>query len=135
MLLIIERTCSKCSKKIDLQKNQSGLVFNNEHFVCEDCCSAHSVDEINNWTGVRFMLLDVDNNTLRTRLEKRYEDEKNVLSLKRVTGSTPEEFIKSNMRYSKKLRQLCKEYRCNKLDTSDLTPEEVARKVAEFIQE
>ena len=83
---------------------------------------------------MRFVFLDADNNTLRTRLEKRYVDEKNVLLLKQATGLTPEEFIKSNLKHSVKLRQLCKEYRCKKLDTSDLAPEEVARKVAEFIQ-
>ena len=45
-----EKTCSICSKKISLSENPSGLVFNDEHFICEDCCSDHSEEEISIWT-------------------------------------------------------------------------------------
>ena len=47
VLLINEHTCSICNNKIDLKKNPSGLVFNNKHFVCQDCCVHHSEEEIN----------------------------------------------------------------------------------------
>jgi hypothetical protein len=33
-----------------LTENLSGLVFEDEHFVCEDCCSTHSDDDLMNWT-------------------------------------------------------------------------------------
>jgi len=45
-----EKTCSICSKKISLSKNQSGLVFQDEFFICEKCCSDHSEEEITKWT-------------------------------------------------------------------------------------
>ena len=45
-----EKTCSICSRKILLSKNHSGLVFNDEHFVCEDCCTDHSEEDMMSWT-------------------------------------------------------------------------------------
>ena len=39
-----------CSKKISLSNNSSGLVFNDKHFLCEDCCSEKTDEEINHWT-------------------------------------------------------------------------------------
>ena len=47
---MFEKTCSICSRKISLTENPSGLVFNDEIFVCEDCCSQHSKEEIHNIT-------------------------------------------------------------------------------------
>jgi len=44
------KTCSICSQEISLDENPSGLVFNDEHFVCEDCCTNHSGEDIMNWT-------------------------------------------------------------------------------------
>ena len=41
-----EKTCSVCSRKISLVDNPSGLVFNDEHFICEECCNDHSEEEI-----------------------------------------------------------------------------------------
>ena len=45
-----ETTCDVCSKKISLDKNHLGLVFNDTHFVCQDCCNTHSHDELRNLT-------------------------------------------------------------------------------------
>jgi hypothetical protein len=45
-----EKTCSICSRKILLSKNPSGLVFNDEHFICEDCCIDHSEEDMEKWT-------------------------------------------------------------------------------------
>ncbi|UCH71428.1 MAG: hypothetical protein JSW62_03245 [Thermoplasmatales archaeon] len=45
-----EETCSLCSRKISLNENPSGLVFNDEHFVCEDCCANQSEEDMANWT-------------------------------------------------------------------------------------
>ena len=44
------KTCSICSRIISLSKNSSGLVFNDEHFVCEDCCIDHSEEDMVEWT-------------------------------------------------------------------------------------
>jgi len=45
-----EKTCDVCSKKISLDQNHSGLVFEDKHFVCEDCCSTHSDEELKSLT-------------------------------------------------------------------------------------
>jgi len=45
-----EKTCDICSRKISLSQNPSGLVFNDERFVCEDCCSSRSDEELRHWT-------------------------------------------------------------------------------------
>ena len=45
-----EKTCVKCSRKISLNENLYGLVFNDEIFLCEDCCNKHSDKDLINWT-------------------------------------------------------------------------------------
>jgi len=45
-----EKTCGVCSKKISLHENQSGLVFRDEFFVCNDCTSKHTHEELKNFT-------------------------------------------------------------------------------------
>lgn len=45
-----EKICSICSRKFSLIENQSGLVFVDKHFVCEECCDKHSKEEINTLT-------------------------------------------------------------------------------------
>lgn len=45
-----EKTCGVCSRRIQLSEHLSGLVFNDEHFVCEDCCNSNSEEDLNNWT-------------------------------------------------------------------------------------
>lgn len=46
----IEKTCVKCSRRITLSENLSGLVFNDKLFLCEDCRSRHSEEDLTNWT-------------------------------------------------------------------------------------
>lgn len=38
--------CSLCSKMISLDEHQFGLVFEDEHFVCEECTSKHTDEEL-----------------------------------------------------------------------------------------
>lgn len=45
-----EKTCGLCSRKISLSENLSGLVFNDEHFLCEECCNNSSEENLMNWT-------------------------------------------------------------------------------------
>jgi len=44
------KTCSICSQEISLISNPSGLVFEDEHFVCEECCSNRSRNTTESWT-------------------------------------------------------------------------------------
>jgi len=41
-----EKTCSVCNRNFSLNDNLAGLVFNNKHFVCEDCCTNKSDDDV-----------------------------------------------------------------------------------------
>jgi hypothetical protein len=45
-----EKTCGKCSRKITLDENLSGLVFNDELFLCEDCCNKNNEFDLMDWT-------------------------------------------------------------------------------------
>ena len=45
-----EKTCSLCSRRFVVTEHLSGLVFANEHFVCEDCCGKHSEEDLMNWS-------------------------------------------------------------------------------------
>ena len=44
------KICIKCNQQIILTKNLLGLVFEDEHFLCENCRSKHSEKEISNLT-------------------------------------------------------------------------------------
>ena len=50
MVYMSEKICNICSRKISLNNNQAGLVFDDKHFVCEDCCSNHTKDQIKTLT-------------------------------------------------------------------------------------
>jgi hypothetical protein len=39
-----------CNRRISLNDNPLGLVFEDKHFVCEDCCDKHSKEEISKFT-------------------------------------------------------------------------------------
>ena len=45
----LEEICGICNKKIFLSEHPSGLVFDDEHFLCEDC-SQLSEATLSQWT-------------------------------------------------------------------------------------
>ena len=45
-----ERMCSLCNRKILLSENLSGLVFSDEHFLCEECCKKEPEEDLTGWT-------------------------------------------------------------------------------------
>ena len=81
-----------------------------------------------------FICLDATDEKLRERLEGRYKDPKSVEDLKRMTGLTPEESVRVNLRNAPPLRRECESRSIPTVDTSDIPPEKVAEKVAEFIR-
>jgi hypothetical protein len=44
-----EKICSMCSRKITLNENPSGLVFEDSFFLCENCHDVHSKEELDSW--------------------------------------------------------------------------------------
>jgi len=46
---MVLRICGVCKTEIDLNENQSGLVFDDKIFICESCCSNKPENEENEW--------------------------------------------------------------------------------------
>jgi hypothetical protein len=47
---IHEKTCEMCKHKFHLDEHQMGLVFDDKFFICEDCRTNTSDQEIVEWT-------------------------------------------------------------------------------------
>ncbi len=47
---IPEKTCSICSRKFSLSQNPLGLVFSDEHFVCEECSDRRNKEKLSKLT-------------------------------------------------------------------------------------
>ncbi len=47
------RKCDICKKTINLEKNLSGLVLHNSHFLCEECCQDSSKAELDVWMNTK----------------------------------------------------------------------------------
>lgn len=106
--------------KQNLQSNYKTIV-----------CGLSQPDEITNLEDVSFILLDADDEIIKQRLEQRYADVDKVESLKKVTGLMPEGFIKDNLNHAQAFREMCKQYQCRIVDTSKLSPKEVATKLVD----
>jgi len=48
-----EKICSKCHKHFSASQHQSGLVFNDRLFVCEDCIEDTPEAEFERWVSVK----------------------------------------------------------------------------------
>lgn len=44
--MISEKTCDVCSKKINLSDHPLGLVFEDQIFICQECSTKHSHEEL-----------------------------------------------------------------------------------------
>jgi len=47
---MVLRVCGVCKTEIDLNEHQSGLVFDDNIFVCSDCCNNSTEDELAIWS-------------------------------------------------------------------------------------
>ena len=84
-----------------------------------------------NATNAKFIFLDATPKTVKERLIARYTKNGMFDDTQKVIGKPVTEFIENNVYYSNIMRE---EYRGNKIvDTTNHTPEEVAKKVAKFI--
>lgn len=77
-------------------------------------------------TEVSVYLLDANKETIRDRILSRYTTSDSLEELLRTTGKTPEKFIEDNVWVSGKFREEAIQAGHTILDTSDLTPEQVA---------
>jgi broad-specificity NMP kinase len=79
------------------------------------------------------ILLDADSETIRTRLMGRYSTDGVFDPTKKVIGKPVTEFIESNVYYCDIMRTESAAEGAHIIDTSDLTPLEVAEKVVEIL--
>lgn len=86
-------------------------------------------------TRAEIILLDVDEVALEKRLKCRYQTEESLKELNRTTEKTVEKFIMDNVYVSSLLRKACEESGCQIIDTTLLSPEQVAERVVACIKE
>lgn len=82
---------------------------------------------------IRLILLNAEPEIIRQRLIKRYTKNNVFDESQKVIGKPVNEFIESNVYFSTNMRDIFKERGCLIVDTSNLTPEEVAREVVNII--
>jgi broad-specificity NMP kinase len=82
---------------------------------------------------IKTVLLDADSETIRKRLMGRYSVNGVFDETKKVIGKPVTEFIESNVYYCDIMRKECVEEGWDVIETSDLTPEEVAEKVSQLV--
>lgn len=82
---------------------------------------------------ISFVLLDLTEDVLMKRLTERFSDPINILEMQRMTKKSPQEFIEENVRSIVWLRNLCIEANAHVINTSNLSPTEVANKINSYI--
>ncbi|MEK7100904.1 MAG: hypothetical protein AAB921_02280 [Patescibacteria group bacterium] len=82
---------------------------------------------------IKIIVLDADEETVRRRLNGRYTKDGVFDENQKVIGKPVTEFIDGNVWYAKKMREESRDDGLTVLDTSELTPEEVAKKIVEVI--
>lgn len=83
---------------------------------------------------VEFVLLDIQPEILRQRLMGRYSKDGVFDPSQKVIGKPVLDFIESNIYILGQMRTTFQEQNSAIVDTSNLTPEEVAKKVASYIE-
>ena len=48
--MILEKKCEMCKQKFHLDEHQMGLVFDDKFFICGDCRTHTSDQDIKEWT-------------------------------------------------------------------------------------
>ncbi len=82
---------------------------------------------------IEVILLDADAETIRKRLIGRYTKNGVFDETQKVIGKPVNEFIESNVWYCKIMEKECREDGCKIVDTSKITPEEVAKEIINII--
>ncbi len=81
-----------------------------------------------------FILLDADKEALEKRLRSRYQTKDSVEIIERVSGKSVQQFIQDNIDFSGTIRDEAEQFGINIVDTTSLSPEEVAKEVVKLIK-
>lgn len=84
---------------------------------------------------IKILVLDADEETVRARLVGRYTKDGVFDPNQRVIGKPVTEFIDGNVWYAKKMREESAEDGLPIIDTSGLSPMEVAQQIAHIVSE
>jgi len=84
---------------------------------------------------IEVILLDADAKTIRKRLVGRYSKDGVFDETQKVIGKPVNEFIESNVYYCPIMRKESVEDGAKIIDTSNLTPEEVAKRVVNLVSQ
>jgi adenylate kinase len=106
---------------------------------CAVICGFIKPDDLPNLTDkesaeIRLILLDAESEIIRQRLIKRYTKNNVFDESQKVIGKPVNEFIDNNVYFSAKMKDIFKKHDCPIVDTSNLTPEEAAKKVVDIIR-
>ena len=106
---------------------------NGENGLTTIICGFSSPKEIGNQENVKLILLDADELTIRQRLNKRYQVPGSVEGLERTAAKPLEQFIDENINYASVIRSEAQEYGVDIIDTSEKTPDQVAKQIISTI--
>jgi len=124
----ISETKHWINKGIELNRGNKSII------VCGFIKPADLQDFLSDKSlGVTLILLDARPETIRQRLIGRYTKNGYFDESQTVIGKPINTFIDGNIYILQQMKKLFEELDCPIIDTSDITPEEVARQVAELI--
>jgi predicted ATPase len=111
---------------------------NTSHNVSTIICGFSKPQEIVSAASKLYMnpkvcLLDASEETLSQRILSRYTTPESILELQRTTGKTPEKFVMDNIYISSQFRKESEENGFFILKTDNLSPEQVAEKIRDWI--
>jgi broad-specificity NMP kinase len=94
-------------------------------------CGFARPSEIGDNPVVGFILLDANEETIKNRLQNRYQTPESIETIERVSGKTVQQFIDDNVNFSSILREEAKQHEVPIIQTSHLSPKEVAQEIFE----
>lgn len=104
--------------KENIKKNISTII-----------CGFARPSEIERDQFIELILIDADEETIEKRLWNRYQTPESIENIERTVGKTIQRFVSDNVRFSSKLREEAQQYGLDVVDTSALTPEQVAQEI------
>jgi broad-specificity NMP kinase len=112
---------------IDLGKENSKKNINTV------VCGFVKPSEVNN-SSVSCILLDANSEIIKQRLWTRYQTPKSIKIIERVSGKSVQKFIDDNIYYSSVIREEAKDYGTKSINTSFLSPEQVAMEILKYLK-
>lgn len=105
----------------NLKKNISTII-----------CGFTKPDEVHH-DCVVLILLDAEKQTIEKRLWNRYQTPQSVSIIEKITAKPVQKFIDDNVYYSSIMRDIAQKHNLKIIDTTRLSPTQVANEVAEYV--